>query len=377
MKNKKTLFQRILPLFLAIVMCISICDMPVFAACEHDWEILDPPNDVIVPANCYQSGRAIFTCKKCGAKEEQVTAQKEHDWYSDFGDYSKDLIKAPNCGETGIRRWRCKRAKCDGYYDEILPIQGNHNWWPKGTITKQPTATSKGIYSTYCEVCKTPKEYKILLAKTGNYAAYGVKYVNVRSTAQVPSTWNNIVGKLPENTKIIVFEDEKGMLNPEFTKFFYKHDSFTTAFMMTKFVVIQTDESKAIVGKETYKITGKSTVQFTKTKATGTVTIPASIKVNGKTYKVTSVAANAMKNNKKVKKVVIGSNITKIGSGAFSGCKNLKTITIKSSKLKSVGKNAIKNINKKAKLTCPKKKKAAYKKLFKSSTGYLKTMKIK
>lgn len=136
--------------------------------------------------------------------------------------------------------------------------------------------------------------------------------------------------------------------------------------------------STVTVGKSSYKLMKNNTVEFTKMNAASqTVTIPATVKIKGKNYKVTSVAAKAMKNNKKVKKVVIGKNITKIGAEAFRGCKNLNTITIKSSKLKSVGKNAIKGIYKKAKISCPKQKKAAYKRLFKSSTGYKKTMKIK
>ena len=51
--------------------------------------------------------------------------------------------------------------------------------------------------------------------------------------------------------------------------------------------------------------------------------------------------------------------------------------TIKSTVLKSVGKNALKNIYKKATIKCPKKRLSAYKKLFKSNTGYKNTMKIK
>ncbi len=111
------------------------------------------------------------------------------------------------------------------------------------------------------------------------------------------------------------------------------------------------------------------------------VTIPATIEVaeNGQmvSYQVTSVGKNAFANNKKLKSVVIGKNVKKIAANAFKGCKSLKKITIKSKKLKSVGKNAIKNINKKAVIKAPKAKLKAYKKLFKKSTGYKKTMKIK
>ena len=107
------------------------------------------------------------------------------------------------------------------------------------------------------------------------------------------------------------------------------------------------------------------------------ITIPATVQINGGTYKVTEIAPKAFKNNSKIKSVTIGKNVKKIGNEAFSGCKNLKKITIKSSLLKNIGKNAIKNINKKATIKVPKKQLSKYKKLFKSKTGYKKSMKIK
>ncbi len=122
---------------------------------------------------------------------------------------------------------------------------------------------------------------------------------------------------------------------------------------------------------------GTATVKNVAKKNATSITIPSTVKANGETYKVTEIAKNAFKNNKKLKSVVIGKNVTKIGANAFNGCKSLKKITVKSAKLKSVGKNAIKGINKKAVIKVPKAKKKAYKKLFKASTGYKKTMKIK
>lgn len=84
----------------------------------------------------------------------------------------------------------------------------------------------------------------------------------------------------------------------------------------------------------TYKVTKSAakngTVEYTKPKSNtkGTVTIPATITVDGITYKVTAVAANAFKNNTKITKVIIGSNVTTIGKNAFSGCSKLKTVTV-------------------------------------------------
>ena len=107
------------------------------------------------------------------------------------------------------------------------------------------------------------------------------------------------------------------------------------------------------------------------------VTVPKTVKIKGAAYKVTSVAKNAFKNNKKLKKVVIGENITKVNANAFAGCKSLKNVTIKSKSLKSVGKNAFKGINKKAVFKVPAKKLKAYKKLLNSKAGIKKSMKIK
>lgn len=130
----------------------------------------------------------------------------------------------------------------------------------------------------------------------------------------------------------------------------------------------------------TYKVTKSAvqngTVEFAKvSKSTSNITIPDTVTVDGIVYKVTSVSKNAFKNNKKLKKVTLGKNIIKINANTFYGCKNLKTITIKSTNLKSVGKNAFKGINPNAKIKVPKSKLKSYKKLF-SKKGLKSTVKI-
>ena len=99
-----------------------------------------------------------------------------------------------------------------------------------------------------------------------------------------------------------------------------------------------------------------------KDKKISSITIPATIKVSGKTYKVTEIAANACKNLAKLTKVTIGKNVTKIGKNAFSGCKKLKTISIQTEKLKKsgIGSACFKSINAKATFKVPKKMKKDY-----------------
>ena len=112
-------------------------------------------------------------------------------------------------------------------------------------------------------------------------------------------------------------------------------------------------------------------------KQKASVTIPDTVTIDKVTYKVTSIAANAFKNNKKLKKVVIGKNVTKIGKKAFYGCSKLKKITVKTTKLtkKNVGSQAFKGIHKKAAFKVPKKKISSYRKVFRAR-GAAKTTKV-
>lgn len=172
--------------------------------------------------------------------------------------------------------------------------------------------------------------------------------------------------------------------------------------------------SQISVGRFKYKVTSMAAGTFKNNKKITSVKLGNYITSIGKNTfkgckklktvkmgtKISSIGTSAFENCSKLKSVTIGKNVktvgnkafykcvaltkitipakvTKIGTKAFYGCKKLKQITIKSKKLKTVGKSAIKGINKKAILKVPKSKKAKYKKLFKSKTGFKKTMKIK
>ena len=131
-----------------------------------------------------------------------------------------------------------------------------------------------------------------------------------------------------------------------------------------------------------------------------TVKVSSSVTVDNVTYKVTAIAANAFKGNKKVKSIVLPSGITEIGDNAFSGCtaltkivipakvtklganlfkgnKKLQLIQIKTKKLKdkTVAKKAFKGVGKKVVVKVPKSKKAFYTKLFRKK-GLIKKVKI-
>ena len=97
-------------------------------------------------------------------------------------------------------------------------------------------------------------------------------------------------------------------------------------------------------------------------------TIYSTVKIKNITYKVTSIAANAFRGNKTVKKVKIGKTISKIGAKAFYKATNLEKVIFKTTKLKAanIGKSAFSKAGSKDTLVfvAPAKRLKRYKKLF-------------
>jgi len=90
-------------------------------------------------------------------------------------------------------------------------------------------------------------------------------------------------------------------------------------------------------------------------KQANTVTIPKTVHIDGQDY-----------------------SIVKINKKAFYKMSAIKKFVIKSTTIKSIGKNAFKGIDKKAKFKVPEKLKKQYKKMLSAKTGFAKkTMKIK
>ena len=93
-------------------------------------------------------------------------------------------------------------------------------------------------------------------------------------------------------------------------------------------------------GSKDGSIVGELEVIGLKKKSLTQIKIAAVVKIDGVSYKVTSVGAKAFKGNKKITKAIIGKNVVKIGASAFANCKKLKQVSINSKKLKRIGKNA-------------------------------------
>lgn len=82
------------------------------------------------------------------------------------------------------------------------------------------------------------------------------------------------------------------------------------------------------------RLDSKKSATYLRPKSTSTkkLSIPATIKVKGKSYKITNVASYAFSGSK-ANNVTVGANVKTIGYNAFEGAKKLKTIKVKTSKL--------------------------------------------
>lgn len=117
-------------------------------------------------------------------------------------------------------------------------------------------------------------------------------------------------------------------------------------------------------GGVTYKRSGSVAVVSKIAAGVKKATVAATVKIGGKSYKVTAVNAKAAKSCKKLAKLTLGKNVKTIGKSAFTGCKKLKTVTVKGTGLtkKSV-KGSLKGSSVKT-VKVVKAKKKAYKKIF-------------
>ena len=307
--------------------CDSKKDVTEIPASGHSW------NDgaITTEPTCTDEGVKTFTCNSCGKTRTEEVAALGHNYSSDW-----TIDTAATCSAIGSKSHHCTR--CDSKKDITeIPASGKHTW-NNGIITKPATIAEEGVKTYTCTVCGVTRTETIakLPMPTATPVPTATPTPAITSAPTVTPTPSVSVG-----TKI-------------------------------------TDKKTGNIYKVTSSRSSSRTVAFIGNKVKTSVTIPTTIKIKGATYKVTEISTNAFKNNRKLKKVVIGQNIVKIGKNAFYGCKKLTSITIKSSRLtlKNIGKNAFKNTSPKATVKVPKKQKALYNQILKKR-GLNKKAKVK
>lgn len=325
-----------------------------------------------VEATCTKEGYSGDTyCTDCGEKLSSGTeiARKAHE-------YEERERNEANCKRNGYILFVCK--VCGDEKREVLPKTDHQHTEIRNKV--EATCTDEGYTGdTYCTDCGEKLSDGKKIPATGHiHIGYlGKKEATCENDGYTGDAYCKDCGitlKIGKNIPALGHTwEKKSVISPTYTKkgtitYICKRCKEKKA-VTTKKLAYPKVGTTYLVSGSTYKVTkaGAEVMVYKTSKVARSVTIPATIKAKGITYKVTAIGTKAFNGNKKLKKVTIGANIKKISNNAFFKCKSLKMVTIKSVLLtkKTANKKAFKGVNKKMVIKVPKKMKKAYVKIFK------------
>ena len=294
----------------------------------HAWDA----GQVTTPATCEEKGVKTYTCTKCGTTQTEEIAATGHQHTEIRNAKEAECETAGYTGDTYCTD--CNKKLKDG---KEIEATGHQNTEVRDA--KEATCEKAGYTGdTYCLKCKK----KI---STGT------------EIAKKPHAWN--AGKVTTPATYT----KTGIKTYICKVCGEKKTEAIRKIPMPKAGTVYT-----IAGNQ-YRITKVGAeVSLIKTNSKAkSINIPATIKASGITYKVTTIAKKAFKQNKKLQSVTVSANVKKIGNNAFFKCPSLKTVNLKTVLLtsKTASNKAFKGANKKLVIKVPKKVKKSYKKIFK------------
>ena len=326
---------------------------------------------VLGGARVYQN----ITYQDCAKDEAHTVYAYANEQKQESYDYTLQEVKAkePKCTEAGNKAYY-KCSVCGKLYTDqegtnevsantvVVPAKGHSFTW---IIDREATEQAEGSRHEECSICHEKK------------AAVAIpKLPSSTQPSESPSGSPSQKPSEQPSQKPSGSPSQKPSGSPS------QKPSGSPSQQPEQDIKVPAKGTKLTAKGASYQVTSAAeknpTVVYKGSKKQkASVTIPDTVTIDKVTYKVTSIAANAFKNNKKLKKVVIGKNVTKIGKKAFYGCSKLKKITVKTTKLtkKNVGSQAFKGIHKKAAFKVPKKKISSYRKVFRAR-GAAKTTKV-
>lgn len=353
-----------------------------------DWTWLDKDTETVIKAGGSVEAIAIYIGddkENYDSTELKITIYRAACSEGKTVKYTLKGEKAPTCTKAGTGHTEC--SICGDVMSTGVYVKELGHKWNSGRVTKKPTYTATGVKTFTCTVCKA--------TKTGSIAKLATTDISKNTSKITVSGIENKIynGKVHTQKSLVVKAGAKTLrLNKDYTVTYSKNKAVGKASVIIRgknaysgkitktFAIVKAAKGKTYtVGKFKYTITGA------KADGTGTVaiagttysrsdkkfvslTIADTVVIGDVRFKITSVSANAFSRYTMLTSVVIGKNVTSIGSNAFVSCKNLKKMTIKSAKLKSVGAKAFSGTYSKITFAVPRNKAKAYKKLIKKGS---------
>ena len=308
-------------------------------------------------------------CKHCHAviKMGHKLALAQHQW-SEWKTTTK-----PSCTTEGEETRQCSVCQ----ETETRKLEKTDHDWSEWKITTKPSCTTEGEETRQCSVCQETETRK--LEKTAhNTEIVGAKAPSCTSEGytgdEVCKDCHAVVKKGHKLDKTAhQWSTWKTTTNPSYASEGEQtrqcsqcHQTETRK--LNKLPLPKAGTKYTVGGNQYTVLKAGLSVRFSKANPKAkTVTIPNTIKVDGISYKVAEVGANAFKNNKKVKTVTIGANVVKIANKAFNKCPSIRNVIIKTTLLtkRTASKKCFNKVHKKMVIKVPKKVKKSYAKIFK------------
>ena len=357
-------------------------------ALPGDWTWLDKDTETVIKAGGSVVATAVYVGddkENYDSTELKITIYRAACSEGETVKYTLKGEKAPTCTKSGTGHTEC--SICGDVMSTGVYVKELGHKWNSGRVTRKPTYTATGVKTFICTVCKA--------TKTASIAKLATTDISKKTSKITVSGIENKIynGKVHTQKSLVVKDGAKTLrLNKDYTVTYSKNKAVGKASVticgknaysgkITKtFAIVKAAKGKIYtVGKFKYTITGAKadgtgTVAIAGTtysrsdKKFASLTIADTVVIGDVRFKITSVSANAFSRYTMLTSVVIGKNVTSIGSNAFVSCKNLKKMTIKSAKLKSVGAKAFSGTYSKITFAVPRNKAKAYKKLIKKGS---------
>ncbi len=357
-------------------------------ALPGDWTWLDADAKTAIKAGGSVEATAVYVGddkENYDSTELKITIYRAACSEGKTVKYTLKGDKAPTCTKSGTGHTEC--SICGDVMSTGVYVKELGHKWNSGRVTRKPTYTATGVKTFTCTVCKA--------TKIGSIAKLATTDISKKTSKITVSGIENKIynGKVHTQKSLVVKAGAKTLrLNKDYTVTYSKNKAVGKASVticgknaysgkITKtFTIVKAAKGKTYtVGKFRYTITGAKadgtgTVAIAGTtysrsdKKFASLTIADTVVVGDVRFKITSVSANAFSRYTALKNVTIGNNVTSIGTNAFLSCKNLKKMTIKSAKLKSVGSKAFSGTYSKITFAVPRNKATTYKKLIKNGS---------
>ena len=329
----------------------------------HDWGEWK----TTTPADCTTEGEEVRQCNTCGFEETKKLEKTAHQW----GEWN--TTTKPSCTTEGEETRQCKN--CQKTESRTL-AKTAHNTEIVGA--KAPSCTTEGYTGDeVCKDCNVKVKEGHTLAKTAHNWGEWKTTTPANCTTEGKEVRQCKVCQKTESRTLAKTAHQwstwKTTTNPSYASEGEQtrqcsqcHQTETRK--LNKLPLPKAGTKYTVGGNQYTVLKAGLSVRFSKANPKAkTVTIPNTITVNGISYKVAEVGANAFKNNKKVKKVTIGANVVKIANKAFNKCPILRNVIIKTTLLtkKTASKKCFNKVHKKMVIKVPKKVKKSYVKIFK------------